>query len=74
MEGGIMDNLQHLNLVPLSYNESYCMWGGSEGWDYDIARLIGRGAGYSIRKMWRLFQFLSENLYEMQANTQVIYK
>jgi hypothetical protein len=48
--------------------------GGSGGWDYEIAEYLGRGAGYSIKKMWKLFQFLSKNLYEMQANTQVIYK
>lgn len=69
-----MNNLQQYNLAPLSCSELYCIAGGSEGWDYEIARLIGKGAGFSIKKMWRLFQFLSENLYEMQANTQVIYK
>jgi len=61
-------------LVSLTMSQMSRITGGSGGWDYEIAEYLGRGAGYSIKKMWRLFQFLSKNLYEMQANTQVIYK
>ncbi|PKO95795.1 MAG: hypothetical protein CVU12_08155 [Bacteroidetes bacterium HGW-Bacteroidetes-7] len=62
------------SLTALNFEESCRITGGSDGWDYDIANAVGRGVGYGVKKMWRLFKFLSNNMYEMQANTQVIYK
>ena len=63
-----------IGLSSLSIKEKSRISGGSGGWDYDIAEQLGRGLGYGIRKMLRMFEYLSKNLYEMQKNTQVIYK
>jgi len=62
------------SLRRLSLEESCRVTGGSDGWDYDVANAIGRGVGYGVRKICRLFRFLSNNLYDMQETTQVIYK
>ncbi len=58
----------------LTMEQCMSVTGGTGGWDYEIAEQLGRGVGYTVKKMWRLFMFMSNNLYEMQANTQVIYK
>jgi len=63
-----------LNLSTLSYEESVIIWGGSQGWDYDVAEAIGKGAGYAVKKLWRAFQILSKGLYEAQLNSQVVHK
>jgi hypothetical protein len=65
---------KHCDIKTLTPNEKSFIIGGSGGWDYDIAEHLGRGLGYGLRKMLRMFEFLSRNLYEMQKNTQVIYK
>lgn len=62
------------SLRVLESREMVSVRGGTGGWDYEIAEQIGRGVGYGVKKMWRLFKFLSNNLYELQATTQVIYK
>ncbi|MDP3452807.1 MAG: hypothetical protein Q8R90_07610 [Bacteroidales bacterium] len=66
--------VNQLGLVSLTQHESIFITGGNGGWDYDLAQYIGMGVGYGVKKIWRVFRFLSQNLYEMQANTQVIYK
>jgi len=66
--------LKQFDLCALTSKEKSMVAGGSGGWDYDIAEQLGRGLGYSLRKMLRMFEYLSKNLYEMQKNTQVIYK
>ncbi|GAB1474620.1 hypothetical protein MASR2M69_20610 [Bacteroidota bacterium] len=63
-----------IGITALTTTEKSRISGGSGGWDYDIAEQLGRGLGYGIRKMLRMFEFMSKNLYEMQKNTQVIYK
>ncbi len=70
MENDLKKNM----LVPLGQEQMISIRGGSEGWDYEIAKAMGKGFGFSLRKLARMLKFLSENLYEMQANTQVIYK
>ncbi len=67
-------SLNQLGLVSLKTDETISITGGTGGWDYELAEYIGMGVGYSVKKIWRVFRFLSKNLYEMQANTQVIYK
>lgn len=62
------------DLAPLNEQEQLILFGGADGWENDLAYEIGRGAGYALKKLWKLFQFMSKNLYELQANTQVIYK
>lgn len=62
------------SLSALTLEESCRITGGSDGWDHDIASAVGYGIGYGVKKAWRLFKFLCNNMYEMQANTQVIYK
>jgi hypothetical protein len=75
MGGSMMERSNNaMMLTPLTYGEMLMVRGGSEGWDHDIAEQLGRGAGYTVKKLWRLFLFMSKNLYELQANTQVIYK
>lgn len=63
-----------LNLSTLSYNDTALIWGGSQGWDYDVAEALGKGAGYTLKKLWRAFQIISKGLYEAQANSQVVHK
>lgn len=63
-----------LNLTALSYQETVMIWGGSQGWDHEVAELVGRAAGYTAKKLWRAFQVFSKGLYEAQANSQVIHK
>jgi len=62
-------------LTLLSFNESCRVSGGSDaGWDYTAARYVGVGVGYSVKKLWKAFQFLSANLYSMQSNPKVLYQ
>jgi hypothetical protein len=61
-------------LTPLDSAQASCIVGGGSQWDQDIAEGIGKGVGYAAKKMWRLFKFLSKNLYEIQSQTQVIHK
>ncbi|MFA5713965.1 MAG: hypothetical protein WC960_07335 [Bacteroidales bacterium] len=59
----------------LSYQESLAIIGGAEeGWDYTIAHHLGVAVGFTLKKLWSLFQLYSKNIYELQANTFVIYK
>jgi len=68
------NSIIQLNLVALSYQDSVTIWGGSQGWDQDIAEAIGKATGYTVKKLWRAFQIISKGLYEAQANSQVIHK
>lgn len=70
MESSIIE----LNLRVISYEDSLKVWGGSQGWDYDVAEAIGKGAGYAVKKLWRAFQVLSQGLYQAQLNSQEVYK
>lgn len=63
-----------LNLSALSYQDTLMVWGGSQGWDYQVAEALGKGAGYAVKKLWRAFQVLSKGLYEAQLNSQVVHK
>lgn len=67
-------SINELNLVALSSEESVMVWGGSQGWDHDIAEAMGKAVGYTVKKLWRAFQVISKGLYEGQANSQVVYK
>lgn len=67
-------SINGLNLITLSCEETVMIWGGSQGWDHDIAEAMGKAVGYTVKKLWRAFQILSKGLYEGQANSQVIYK
>ncbi|MHC1779234.1 MAG: hypothetical protein AB9922_03235 [Bacteroidales bacterium] len=76
MGGCVMVNSYsaEFGISALTIKEKSRISGGSGGWDYEIAEQFGRGLGYGLRKMLRMFEYLSKNLYEMQKNTQVIYK
>ncbi|MDD2584000.1 MAG: hypothetical protein WCR61_00275 [Bacteroidales bacterium] len=67
-------SIDGLNLITLSYEEAVMVWGGSQGWDHDIAEGMGKAAGYAVKKLWRAFLIISKGLYEGQANSQVVYK
>ncbi len=60
--------------TPLDTLQTSCIVGGGSEWDQDVAEGIGKGVGYAAKKMWRLFKFMSKNLYDLQSQTQVIYK
>lgn len=67
-------SIKELNLSTLSYEETLLLWGGSKGWDYEVAEALGKGVGYTVKKLWRAFQVLSQGLYEAQLNSQVVHK
>lgn len=63
-----------MSIEPLSEAECIRTRGGLGEWDKDVAGYIGVGLGYGLKKLWRAFQAMSANLYDLQGRTQVIYK
>jgi hypothetical protein len=47
---------------------------GGEDFDKTLAGYVGLGMGYGLKKICRAFKFLSNNLYNMQKETMIIYK
>jgi hypothetical protein len=69
-----METLDFNGLQILSDQECEYISGGSDSLDKSIAEYLGMGVGYLAKKLWKGFQIYSANLYELQKNTQVIYK
>lgn len=65
--------LNSYGLTQLSLDDSCRIRGGSQ-WDYALAEYVGVGIGYGVKKLWRAFRFLSENLYAIQSNPKVLYQ
>lgn len=69
-----METVNSTELVLLTDQECDYISGGSDSLDYTIAEYLGMGIGFLAKKLWKGFQIYSANLYELQKNTQVIYK
>ncbi len=60
--------------VSLTEVEMSRIIGGSDGLDHEIAKAIGKGIGFSLKKLVKLLEFLSDNLNEMQKNAYLLYQ
>ncbi|AGY53219.1 hypothetical protein BRDCF_p592 [Bacteroidales bacterium CF] len=67
--------LENDSIILLSNEENIAVIGGSdEGWDYDLAEYLGRGVGYSAKKLWKLIKLMSANIYSMSSNPKLLYQ
>ncbi len=62
-----------ISLAAMSEQEMVLVRGG-EDFDKTLAGYVGLGMGYGLKKICRAFKFLSNNLYNMQKETMIIYK
>ena len=63
------------SIILLSNEENIAVIGGAdEGWDYDLAEYLGRGVGYSAKKLWKLIKLMSANIYSMSSNPKLLYQ
>ena len=67
--------LENDSIILLSNEENIDVIGGAdEGWDYDLAEYLGRGVGYSAKKLWKLIKLMSANIYSMSSNPKLLYQ
>ncbi len=67
--------LENDSMILLSNEENIAVIGGAdEGWDYDLAEYLGRGVGYSAKKLWKLIKLMSANIYSMSSNPKLLYQ
>ncbi|NCB97753.1 MAG: hypothetical protein EOM36_05300 [Bacteroidia bacterium] len=67
--------LENDSIILLSNEENIAVIGGAdEGWDYDLAEYLGRGVGYSAKKLWKLIKLMSANIYSMSSNPKLLYQ
>ncbi|MDD3033133.1 MAG: hypothetical protein PHT25_00935 [Bacteroidales bacterium] len=63
------------SIILLNNEENIAVIGGAEqGWDYDLAEYIGKGVGYSAKKLWKLIKLMSANIYSMSSNPKLLYQ
>jgi hypothetical protein len=63
------------SIILLSNEENIAVIGGADqGWDYDLAEYLGKGVGYSAKKLWKLIKLISANISAMSSNPKLLYQ